>query len=320
MDNLIETGVTSDECTDPIFILGIMQRCGSNFLKDIVCLHPDCGFPGHPLVEDFLAQNASLLTQYIKSVSVDWNSLGRGPVYDELEVELGHYLGDGAIAFLQSRITQKRLVTKTPSVRDLQHFFTIFPKARLLIVVRDGRAVIESGVKSFGWKYENAFHDWADAAQTILEFDRKHKSSNFKYLIVRYEDVWNNLEEELKKVLLFLNLSLEKFDFEAALNLPIRGSSVASRDSDKVLWKPQEKPKNFNPVERWTSWEQGLHERFNWVAGKYMEEFGYELQQDDKNQWIWDSKNRSLDVQWLLTNKAKKFYRQVKRAFIEERR
>ena len=67
---------SSNDCTDPIFILGIMQRSGTNFLKDVVDLHPDCAFPGPPLVEDYLAQNADWLINYAKSVAKDWNALG----------------------------------------------------------------------------------------------------------------------------------------------------------------------------------------------------------------------------------------------------
>ena len=309
---------TSNDCTDPIFILGIMQRSGTNFLKDVVDLHPDCGFPGHPLVEDYLAQNADWLVKYVKSVAKDWNALGRGVDYSDLEEELIQSLGDGAIAFLQSRIAQKRLLTKTPSVRNLKHFFKLFPNARLIIVVRDGRAVVESGVKSFGWQYEDAFHQWADAAARILEFDRLHKASNYKYLIVRYEEVWNNLEEEVTKILQFLDLEKETYDFETALNLPVRGSSSARANSDKLTWKGVEKPQDFNPLERWRTWDRERHDRFNWIAGYYMEAFGYELKQDKTNRSFSETRNRALDLRWQARSVLKKNYRQFKQAFIKE--
>ena len=310
---------SSNDCTDPIFILGIMPRSGTNFLKDVVELHPDCGFNGPPLVEDYLAQNTDWLVKYAKSVAKDWNALGRGFDYSGLEEELGHFLGNGAISFLQSRIAAKRLLTKTPSVRNLKHFFKLFPKARLIIVVRDGRAVVESGVKSFGWQYEDAFHEWAEAASIIIEFDRVHKASNYQYLIVRYEEVWNNLEEEVTKILNFLDLDTESYDFDTALNLPVRGSStVRSESSDKMLWKAVEKPKDFNPMERWSNWDRAKHERFNWIAGHYMEAFDYELQQYNSNHSIWEARNRSLDLSWQAKSVLRKNYRQFKQAFMAE--
>lgn len=309
-----------DPCTDPIFILGIMQRSGTNFIKDVVQLHPDCGFPGHPLVEDFLAQNTEWLVRYTRSVAQDWNSLGRinkedgSPVdFMPLEEELSVCLGNGIISFLQSRIGDKRLLTKTPSVRDLKHFFKFFPKARLIIVVRDGRAVVESGVKSFGWQYEKGFQEWADAARSILEFDKIYQYSDYKYLIVRYEDVWNNLEIEVKKILRFLELDIETYDLKTALNLPVRGSSTVRSDSDNMVWKAVEKPRDFNPLERWRNWDKSLHQRFNCIAGHSMKKLGYEIEQNNTNFFNFNLQNKILDFQWMIKNKIKKYIAKSKK-------
>ena len=309
-------------CRDPIFILGIMQRSGTNFLKDVVQLHPDCGFPGHPLVEDYLAQNTEWLLRYTGSVARDWNGLGRinkedgSPVdYSPLQEELAHCLGNGIISFLQARIGDKRLLTKTPSVRNLKHFFEFFPNARLIIVVRDGRAVVESGVKSFGWQYERGFQEWADAARSIIDFDKKHQNSKDKYLIVRYEDVLQNLEIEIKKILVFLELEVTTYDLQTALNLPVRGSSTVRSESDQMLWKAVDKPNNFNPLERWKSWEPGLHKRFNWIAGDCMQELGYELKREHTNSFLSNVINNILDAKLAAIDKSKEIYTQIKQVF-----
>ena len=233
---------------------------------------------------------------------------GRGVDYSGLEEELGHFLGNGIVSFLQSRIAKKRLLTKTPSVRNLKHFFKLFPKARLIIVVRDGRAVVESGVKSFGWQYEDAFQQWAEAASIIIEFDRIHKASDYQYLIVKYEEVWNNLEEEVKKILAFLDLNIQAYDFDTALNLPVRGSSSTQTDSHKLTWKAVDKPPDFNPLERWRNWDKAMHARFNWIAGHDMEAFGYEIERDNTNQWWRDMRNRALDLRWQVRSALKKNY------------
>lgn len=303
---------SSNDCTDPIFILGVMPRSGTNFLKDLVELHPDCGFAGPPLVEDYLVPSTNWLVKYVKSVAKDWNDLGRGVDYSSLEEELGHFLGNGLVSFLQSKIAEKRMLTKTPSVCNIKNFFKLFPKARLLILVRDGRAVVESGVKSFGWQYEDAFHEWAEAASSIIEFDRVHKASNYQYLIVRYEEVWNNLEEAVTRILNFLDLDREKYDLEKALNLPVRGSSTVRSDSGKMLWKAVEKTQSFNPLERWKNWDRAKHERFNWIAGHYMEALGYELQQYNSNQYIWAARNRALDLKRQAISLPKKTYLEFK--------
>ncbi len=41
---------------DPIFILGISERSGTNFLFHLLCLHPDCD-PGGPIWENYLTLN-----------------------------------------------------------------------------------------------------------------------------------------------------------------------------------------------------------------------------------------------------------------------
>ena len=79
--------------------------------------------------------------------------------------------------------------------------FQLFPQARLLILVRDGRSVVESTVKSFGTSYELSMQRWAEAARIILEFQKNNQNKSGNFLIVRYEDLLDNLEKELIRIL-----------------------------------------------------------------------------------------------------------------------
>lgn len=56
-----------DLCRDPIFILGILMRTGTNFLYDLVRLHLDCDVPT-PVPEDYLVHCADLLAEYVGSL------------------------------------------------------------------------------------------------------------------------------------------------------------------------------------------------------------------------------------------------------------
>lgn len=270
---------SSNPCTDPIFILGIMPRSGTNFLMDLLCLHPHCQMPSYPFDEDYFTHNAELLVKYAKAVYNNLRRQGKRSVDAQIKSVLLQSMANGLLSHLQSRIDgEKRLITKTPSVRNLKHFFKLFPSARLAIIVRDGRSVVESSVKSFGWSYENAMQLWVYAARNILRFQKTYKNSDYKYLIVKYEDLCNNLEDKLNEVLAFLDLETDVYNFEAAYNLPVRGSSVLRGNADKVTWKPLEKPQDFHSLPRWTNWDRNLHERFNWIAGDCMTAFGYEIQ------------------------------------------
>jgi hypothetical protein len=46
--------------SQPIFILGIMPRCATNFLSNLLLLHPDC-VPRDTVWEDFTIARSDLL-------------------------------------------------------------------------------------------------------------------------------------------------------------------------------------------------------------------------------------------------------------------
>ena len=225
-------------------------------------------------------------------------------------------LGAGVIAFLSGQAEGKRVVTKTPRVDNLEQFFTFFPNARLLILMRDGRAILESGVKTFGWYRDSALRKLAEAARTILDFDTANRDSPWrdKYRIVRYEDLWTNLENELHAILTFLDLDVNAYDFRAATQLPVRGSStLPQRGSDTVHWEPVERTSEFDPMSRFRHWGRAKHERFNWVAGRYLKPFGYEEMRFAPNRWLWSVWNVVLDLRWLIVRTLGPIYLKWKR-------
>lgn len=297
----------------PIFILGIMPRSGTNFLHDLLVLHPHC----QPSLagEDFLTTHSDLLIKYIKSVSKEWKPHWKIKKYiDQPELLALQYLGQGLVSFLNVRVGPdatiengtilgqspvKRLVSKTPSVKNLSNFFALFPEVHLIILVRNGRSVIESGIHSFGWNFEVMTHAWANAAKTILEFERQVSNSDYHYLIVRYEDVYQETEKELRKIFSFLGLDPNCYDFEKAANLPIKGSSELHKQG-KVHWNPVERSPDFNPLSRWSDWSQAQHRRFNWIAGEYMVHFDYCQSYELKVSFFWKIWNFILDVKWMI--------------------
>jgi Sulfotransferase family len=322
--------LSSASSTDPIFIIGIRSRSGTTYLSHLLRLHPDCCDVPAPIWEDFLLYHADLLARYARSTYSHWHHwvIAEG-VEERLEDKLLQGIGDGLISFLTSRIRARRLVTKMPGVRNLEYFFKLFPHARLLILVRDGRAVVESAVKTSGFKpssvkYEAAMRSWARGAETILRFDQATKNSDFKYLIVRYEDIWSDVKGELHKIFDFLNLDVATYDFNAATNLAVRGSSVFRGEEDVVQWKrPVEKTTDFNPMSRWNDWSHALHERFNWIAGEYLEQFGYETREHKTKRSPWTIWNLVLDMIWpirsLLQSTLRTLKRSLKRWLGEER-
>lgn len=281
--------------SSPIFIMGIMPRSGTVWLRQLLLQHPQCA--GAPPWEDWLVPNAHWLRQYVRAVYRFWQP--RDEVREEWLYEA---LGRGLLSIWKSRIGDKRLVTKTPSVRNLNLFFKLFPQAYLLVLIRDGRAVVESAARTSGLDHETGARAWARAAREIIGFRQGAVDGTDRMLLIRYEDLYTDLEAELRRILNFVRLPVDEYDFEAARNLPVRGSSAVSRmPSGRVHWTPVEKTAAFQPLMRWQSWSRLRHERFNWIAARYLEAFGYEPLRFGGLRMGWTMLNLLFDLRWWLT-------------------
>ena len=300
----------------PIFIVGILPRSGTNFLYQLLSLHSDCQV-GRVICEDFLLAHSDLIVRYAETVQKHWDRTWA--VQDRVGEPvraLCRCVGKGLISFLQLQVYDeaqaqvsggsvvsgsKRLITKTPSIKNLQHFSKIFPDAHLIIIIRDGRALVESGVKSFNWGYDETTRAWADAARTIIQFDKDPSNGECKYLITRFEDLVHHTEGELRRIFSFLALDPSKYDFRAAANSPVIGSCETRRNGErKIDWNPIERTQDFNPVERASKWGRRMHERFNWIAGDELEQLGYLKKSASRNRLLWNLWNIALDVKSAL--------------------
>lgn len=276
----------------PIFVLGIMQRCGSNHLQDLLRLHPQVAVPA-PLWEDHVLREGHLLAAYAAAVRRRWNP--EWGVGEKEQAELLRRLGDGVLAFLRACAPGGRLLTRTPSVANLALFPALFPEAKLVILVRDGRSLVESGVRSFGWRYESRFRRYAVAAREILAFDRAQAAAG-RHRVVKYEDLVTKLEQTLAELLRFLELDVSAYDFARAAALPVRGSST-QRAQAAVEWKPLPKAADFDPLARAAGWSRALADRFDWLAGRELRALGYAGEPATDSPWR-RLRNRSLDLRW----------------------
>jgi hypothetical protein len=316
MTNLSQEGQKKKK--SPIFILGITKRSGTNFLHDLLGQHPDCHLGG-PIWEHYLLENAELLGLYARFVYNRWSPNWKVKETMGPPDLLYEYLGRGLISFLNlqllnedgTQVTSVRLITKSPSVENLPYFFKLFPQAQLLIIIRDGRAVTESYVRSFKRSYETSIREWNDGAKTILQFEEKFRESDYKYLIVKYEDLFQSTETELTKIFHFLGLDVTQYDFNVALNLPIRGSSELTNQGS-LHWKGVKKTPDFDPTKRWHHWGTSLHDRFNWVAGDSLKQLGYQPQEFSGSRPLGFIRNIILNIIWSLLWPVRRLLRKVK--------
>lgn len=300
--------------TEPIFIMGIMPRCGTHFLASLLGLHPAC--TASALAEDCLLSHASKLVNYSVWLEQEWTRImGAGHAGDP--ALLRQCLGEGLATFLtrlkqrsvearaqQFQIptavtaTARRLVSKTPQVLNLNLFFDFFPRASLLILIRDGPAVVESNARSFGIDPEAAMRTWNQGARTILAFDRDPASRGRKYRIMRYEELHRDPSLQMRELLPFLELDMASYDFARAEQVPVIGSSTFKRDGGKVRWVPVAKTADFNPLARADGWSRAQHERFNWLAGDSARALGYTLKTFPEEPEEWRLWNQAMDLEW----------------------
>lgn len=260
----------------PVFILGIMPRSGTNFLHRLLSLHPACSPLEHEAVkEDYLLHHADALFDYADRVAWQWDHWGDS---DPPRTALLKHLGNGLTRFLQADKEDSTVITKTPSVRHAQRVFELFPHAKVILLIRDGRSVVASAMAGFDWPFEPTVRKWAQAARTIQSFRETYGDSSDRHMLLRYEDLNDDPASTLKRVFSRFDFDIGAYDFDDAINLPVYGSSFDQESGEDVTWTPSEKPENFNSNKRWSDWTAEKHERFNWLAGEELHALGYRPQ------------------------------------------
>lgn len=257
----------------PIFILGMLQRTGTNHLWDLVALHPDVDVLS-PIFEDHLLRWSGHLTSYVDDVTRCWSEEWEVPAAEG--PALLRSLGDGVLQWIASH-SDRRIATKMPSVEQLDQFFALFPGTPLVLLVRDGRSVCESGVKSFGWTYERAFRRWSKAADKVIEALERHGADE-RLMVVRFEDLVEDPAKVMRDICELVDLDVERYPYDQVGEAPVLGSSTLRSESGAdIHWKPVERSKEFDPRERWAGWDDHRHRRFAEIAGAQHVALGYDL-------------------------------------------
>lgn len=259
-----------------IFVLGLTQRVGTNYLARLIQMHADCTRPA-TLYEDFLVSGLPHLDGFLRRVTSSWQE--KWGIRDK-EPQLRHLLGDALAEFVQ-RDTQdvgKRTVLKTPSVDGLEHAAAFFGDSDVLVLTRFGPDVVESAMKSFGWSFETACLRWGRAARYLADLmERQQETRGRGFTVVRYEDLVQEPEICLRRLFDVVGLDPERFDFAALSDFPVYGSSVERGGKDKVHWQPVAKSKEFNPLGRSAHWTPDAIRRFDWLTGGVSRRLGYDL-------------------------------------------
>lgn len=253
-----------------IFILGISPRSGTNFFHKLLLLHSNCCV-SKIKGEDFIIYNSETLMRFAKQV------LQKNQKWGNTIDELRNGLEEGIYKYIKNTSSDINCitVTKTPLPVGIENFITLFPNSVVVIIIRNGPDTVESFVRTFGGRYDDAIRTWARGANDILAFINNNELSDKRYYLVKYEDLYLNTKQEMRKILDLCKLDHDLYDFDQAENLGVVGSSTYKKD-ENVMWDYMlDKDSSFNPINRAKNWSNIRHKRFQWMAGKYSKKLGY---------------------------------------------
>lgn len=256
-------------------------------MYQLLRLHPNCvGLA--PIWEDFFLHHSKHLETYVQEVLRSWNPSWEADRLVGSPRDLLSEFGSAIERFLlrqtslpsdhpmQSGSTNPlRYVTKTPSVEGLNRFFSIFPNAIPIVLIRDGRAVVESGMRSFGWDFIEATQRWKDRARTVLAFQDMLKESSLPGMIVRFEDLITDEAKCLTGIFHHLAIDPQRYDFQQARELKVLGSSQTAISEGELHWRRTDKPAGYSPLRRFEHWNPEQHHQFNAIAGEELGLLGY---------------------------------------------
>ncbi len=258
-----------------IIIQGVMPRSGTVYVGELLRRHPNLHLNPYEIWE-FPGLTLSPHIRNMQSKFFEEYEINRGKIGEHDFLPL---VGASLIAYLYQAIPrQKRAAAKMPSVQYLDHFFALFPYENLLILVRDGRDVVHSTLRT--WTKLNFIQvclRWNRSAQAICDSMKRWEAIGQEgYLLAKYETALHLPERFVVEVCRHFNLDKEQYPFDELNQVRIIGSSKLAEKEGEVKWLTHyEKPKDFMPTEYWRNWSPLRQSLFKAIAGRSLQALGY---------------------------------------------
>ena len=260
-----------------ILVLGVMPRSGTNFVRDLLALHPDIHADPESVYEFPLLHAAegarAFMTEFFSYFPRNSETLSE---WDGLALLAGAWLGHW-----QSMAGDRHILLKCPHVQNLGLAPYVFPDAKIFLCVRDGRDVIDSTMRTFPRfslkrkTFSQLASEWRLGTEAICTFAEDGPNTNPNIMLVRYEDVVAEPEKSVSSFLAHAGLDPETYPIDRVTMMPVRGSSRSTAANDE-RWQPEAKTADFNPVQRWANWSNAKKTRFARLAGPTLKVAGYD--------------------------------------------
>ncbi len=255
----------------PVFIVGC-PRSGTSALAWSLAQHPDFWTSAESdFLFDFFGKG-SLRENYLRAYGRPHR-----PWLKKHEVsinEFSTYIGLGIDQMFLSRSGNKRWIDATPTytlmINDLA---LLFPNAKFLNIVRDGRAVVNSMINS---GFDTAWaKDFKVACETWKHFVvlgvRAEVALDDRFLRIHHEELLHDTENVLQRIFQFLDAPMcpSSVDY---LKTNRVNSSYDNKDKSDI-----KKSKNTDSLfqQHWKDWDNRKMKTFWKIAGDFMLTFGY---------------------------------------------
>jgi len=229
-------GLRGTDRDGAIVLLGVMPRSGTVYTGELIRLHPQVHAYPYDLWEiPFLELTGDLIAaqeKFFKLYRFNRDKMG--------QCDMLPLFGAAFLAYLHSGIpTGKTLLIKNPDMAYLRYFPAVFPYERLVLLLRDGRDLVHSTVKTWPEKsFAQTCRLWQRSTRLALEYAQRCGPGD-RCLLAKYEDVVADPRGFVRTLCTTFGLNENSFPFEAIDTLPMRGSSSLKKDG-KVSWDPVE--------------------------------------------------------------------------------
>lgn len=178
------------------------------------------------------------------------------------KAEFMQFIGQGIESLYFSRSGGLRWVDQTPQyVLDFSSLAAMFPCARFIHIVRDGRQVICSMQEKFGWSFVKSMNTWKQMVEAGYRISCE-KRTNF--LQIKYESIVRNPEDLFRNIFEYIE---EKYEPASVKFLKSPINYAPGREVEASLEK-------LNP--RWENWSLFKRTIFRVYCGGIMKNLGYQ--------------------------------------------